>query len=622
MKRLSKLVLSAILACSLFGCGQQSASGVKDGEFSAVEQGFGGEVKVTLKVSGGKVEDVQIDASKETPDRGGVAAETLAQEIKDRQSPNVDAISGSTITSDAIIKAAKSAFEQAGFKSEAAVEQKGEDETVDTDVLVIGMGASGTMAALAASESGAKVIGVEATDVLGGFGNAAQGMFAIGSKLQEERYGDNMQTDEKYWYEYMQDHNSQLGNGKLIRTFVAEAKNTVAYCLDNGVQFYLSEMPQQIAHFDTDVVYHRWNGAEPFKHFAEKLEEDGVEVLYNTTAQELIADADGNVVGAICEKKDGGKLTVNAKSVVVSTGSFAANQELMKEALGETVYNNAMVIKGNPLPGIEMMWDKGAAKGELLTMNHGVVTMGAGEETVSQLTLNSPILWVNSEGKRFMNEDLLKDTVEFSSAVVAQGGLAYTIIDQTTADRWTDTTQPNTGSWVHYWDRFGIKDENGKPTIYHAPIAKETWDADWQAMEEAGAGKICQTLDEAAEFIGCDKETLKETVANYNAFVAAGKDTEFFKDPADLTDTVETGPFYVTCGHSGVLGALGGVNTTEKLEVLTDDYKVIKGLYATGNNVSGVSVAAYQNVEGVGLGFSLTSGRLAGKAAAEFAGEQ
>lgn len=618
MKKFGKLMLSTMLACSLFGC-TQKAGGAKDGEFSANEKGFGGDIKVTLKVSGGKVEDVTIDASKETPDKGGAAAEQLAKEIKEKQSPNVDVVSGSTISSKAIIKAAKSVFEQAGLKVENTAAKKGEDETVDTDVLVVGMGASGTLAALAASEAGAKVIGVEATDVLGGFGNAAQGMFAIGTELQKERYGDHMQTNEEYWYEFMQDHNSQLGNSSLIRRFVSEAKNTVAYCLEKGVKFYLSEMPQQIAHFNTDVIYHRWGGAEPFKHFAEQLEKDGVEVKYNTTAKELITDKDGNVVGAICEKQDGGKLTVNAKSVIVATGSFAANQELMKETLGDTVYNNAMVIKGNQLPGIEMMWDKGAAKGELLTMNHGVVTKGAGEETVSQLSLNTPILWVNSQGQRFMNEDLLKDTVEFSSAVVAQGGLAYTIFDQTTAERWTDTTQPNTGSWVHYWDRFGIKDENGKPTLYHAPIDKDTWNADWKALEDANAGKICQTLDEVAEFIGCDKETLKETIAKYNTFVKNGSDTDFFKDPQDLTYIVENGPFYVTCGHSGVLGALGGVNTTDKLEVLTDDYKVIKGLYATGNNVSGVSVAAYQNVEGVGLGFSLTSGRLAGQAAAEYA---
>lgn len=618
MNRMGKVFLSTALACCLFGCTNNSTSGVKDGEYSASEKGFGGDVTVTLNVKLGKVDTVTINAGEETPDKGGQAAIELTKQIQEKQSPNVDVVSGSTITSEAIIKAAKSAFEQAGFTDDTST-TKGEDETADTDVLVIGMGASGTLAALTASENGAKVIGVEATDVLGGFGNAAQGMFAIGTDLQKERYGENgLQTNEEYWYEYLQDHNNQLGNGKLIRKFVEEAKNTVAYCLDHDVKFYLSEMPQQIAHFDTDVVYHRWGGAEPFKHFEKYLDKQGVDIRYNTTATELISDDDGNIIGAICEKKDGGKLTINAKAVILSTGSFAANQDLMEETLGETVYNNAMIIKGNQLPGIDMMWDKGAARGELLTMNHGVVTQCAGEETVSQLTLNTPILWVNSQGKRFMNEDELKDTVEFSSSVIAQGGLAYTIIDQITADRWTDTTQPNTGSWVHYWDRFGIKDENGNPTIYHAPIPKETWDADWKALEDGDAGKICNSLDEVAEFIGCDPDTLKQTVTNYNTYVKNGYDTEFFKDPEDLKDTIETGPFYVTRGHSGVLGALGGVNTTENLEVLTDQYKVIKGLYATGNNVSGVSTGAYQNVEGVGLGFSLTSGRLAGLAAAEY----
>ena len=153
MKKFGKLILSVMLACSLLGC-TQKASGAKAGEFSASEKGFGGDIKVTLKVSGGKVEDVTIDASKETPDKGGIAAEQLAKEIKEKQSPNVDVVSGSTISSEAIIKAAKAAFEQAGLKVEETAAKKGEDETVDTDVLVIGMGASGTLAALAASEAG------------------------------------------------------------------------------------------------------------------------------------------------------------------------------------------------------------------------------------------------------------------------------------------------------------------------------------------------------------------------------------------------------------------------------------------------------------------------------------
>ena len=291
----------------------------------------------------------------------------------------------------------------------------------------------------------------------------------------------------------------------------------------------------------------------------------------------------------------------------------------MKEVLGEEVYNNAMVMAGAELPGLEMMWNVGAAKGDLLTMNHGVVTMNA-DEKVSELTLNTPILWVNREGKRFMNEDLLKDTVHFSSAVVAQGGVAYTIVDQATVDRWTDMSQENTGTWIHYWDQHGIVDENGEPTIYHAPMDIDTWNAGFDALTAAGEGGVFDTIEEAAAFIGCDADDLQETIDNYNTYVENGYDEEFFKDKEDLVYSVKEGPYYVTKGHSGVLGALGGVNTNELLEVLRDDQSVIGNLYATGNNVSGISHGAYQDVEGVGLGFSLTSGRLAGAHAAENAG--
>lgn len=118
----------------------------------------------------------------------------------------------------------------------------------------------------------------------------------------------------------------------------------------------------------------------------------------------------------------------------------------------------------------------------------------------------------------------------------------------------------------------------------------------------------------------CCTDDLEATIANYNTAVETGEDTEFFKDKESLVYTVSDGPFYVTKGHSGILGALGGVNTDENLNVLNEQNKTIRNLYATGNNVSGISIGAYQNVEGVGLGFSLTSGRLAGAAAAENAG--
>ncbi len=619
--------IAAALACALAvtGCSSStSSSSVKDGTYSATGTGFGnGEVPVTITVENGVITEATVDGSTQSDGYGKDAADGLAKEIVDGQTWDIDVVSGATATRNAVADAAKEAMKQAGFDVDNLTASKdvGEDEELTTDVLVIGMGASGSVAALKAAESGAKVVGVEATEVLGGFGNAAQGMFAVGSVEQKDRYGENGETtDEEYWYNHFTENQSNLGNAKLTRTFIAEAKNTVSYMLNHGVGFFLSAQPQQIAHFDTEVVYHRWNNANPFVYLGQALEENQVDIHYGTTATALLTNDDGDVVGAACTKADGGTLTIHANAVIVSTGSFAGNPELMSATLGEETYANSMVLAGAELPGLDMMWEVGAAQGNLLTMNHGVVTLGADDEVVSQLTLNSPILWVNNQGKRFMNEDLLKDTVEFSSAVVAQGGYAYTIVDQTTVDRWTDESQENTGTWVHYWDRFGIVDENGNPTVYHAPISKEDWKAGFDALAEANEGGVFDTLEEAAEFIGCDVEDLQETITNYNSYVENGKDEEFFKSKESLVYKVSEGPYYVTKGHSGVLGALGGVNTTDDLEVLDAKNQVIKGLYATGNNVSGISYGAYQDVEGVGLGFSLTSGRLAGAAAAERCG--
>ena len=623
-KKLMTGLLTCVMSISLFGCASTAGAGsdngaVKDGTYTATAKGFeNGDVSVTITVEGGKITKADVDSSSQSAGFGKDAADGLAKEIVEAQSGDIDVVSGATATRDAVSEAVEDCMKQAGFNTDKAA---GEDETIDTDVVVVGMGASGTTAALRAAEGGASVVGIETTESLGGFGNAAQGMFAVGSVEQKARYGeDGETTDEEYWYKHFTERDNNIGNAKLIRTFIGEAKNTVSYMLNHGVGFFLSKTAQQIAHFDTEVVYHRWNNANPFEYLGSALEDNNVDVHYSTTAEKILVDKDGNATGVECTKKDGGKLTVNAKSVIISTGSFANNADLMKETLGEDVYENCNVMAGTYAPGVDMMWDAGADRGELLTMNHGVTTKGVDDEVVSQLTLNSPILWVNNQGKRFMNEDLLKDTVEFTSAVVAQGGTAYTIVDQTTVDRWTDTTQENTGTWVHYWDRFGIVGEDGEPTIYHAPIAKEDWEAGFKALTDANEGGVFDTLEEAAEFIGCPVEDLEETIKNYNSYVDAGKDDEFYKSADSLKYKVSEGPYYVTKGHAGVLGALGGVNTNEKHQVLNENHEIIQNLYATGNNVSGISAGTYQDVEGVGLGFSLTSGRLAGIEAARNAG--
>ena len=617
-----KKTLSLVLCALLMLCALPALSET----YSVTESGFGGDVTLTLTVENGAVTNVEIVGLSETADLGGKAMPALAEAILEAQSPYVDAYTGATMTSTAVLAAAEKAFAEAGIAVEAPEVEKGEDETTSCDVVVVGMGASGTFAAVSAAENGAKVIGIEMSQGLGGMGNAAQGMFAIDSVLQKEKYGDDLGSDQEYWFNHIYDRTQFLGNAQLIRTLVGESADTVQYVLDHDIAMFLSPQPQQIAHFDETIVYHRWNDTQPFVHMAEYLEKNAVDIRYGTHADKLEPAGDGTW-NVICTKEDNGTLTVNAKAVIMSTGSFAGNEEMMRETLGDDVYEAAFVIGGMDGTGLQMLYDNGAAKGELLTMNHGVgpkaasTPDGGGIKVATQLTMNTPCLWVNRQGKRFMNEDLLKDTVEFSSAVLAQGGYAYTIVDEATVNRWADDSYENTGSWIHYWDHNGILDEDGNHTIYHAPISKEDFLADFEILAETGDGIVAQTIEEAAAFIGCDVETLKTTVENYNSYVKAGKDEEFFKSAESLLWTVEEGPFYVTKGYNAVLGALGGVNVTEKLEVLTGADEIMPGLYATGNNLSGISVAAYQNVEGVGLSTALTTGRLAGQFAAEYAAE-
>lgn len=602
-----KTALSAVLASAMiFGAAMASAE-----TYSASAKGFGGDVTVTVTVEDGKIAAAEAAGISETPALGGAAMPQLCEAIVANQTPYVDTVSGATLTSNAVIEAAAAALAQAGLTFEKAEVVKGEDEVADCDVLVIGMGASGTTAALSAAENGAKVIGVESSTTLGGMGNAAQGMFAIGTTLQQERYGDDLGSDEEYWFNKYMEQSNELGNAALIRTFVGEAKNTVQYLLDHDINVYLSKTAQQVAHFDETIIYHRWNNTQPFVHFQEYLDKNGVDIRWNTTATQLLTDEAGAVVGAVCTREDGSQLTVNAKAVIVSTGSFAGNESMMREALG-TAYDNVSIMGGCDGSGLEMMYAVGAAKGELLTMNHGVGPKSRDLEVATELTMNTPCLWVNNQGKRFMNEDLLKDTVEYSSAVLAQGGYAYTIVDQATVDRWADASYENTGSWIHYWDQNGIIGEDGERTIYHAPIDKDAFLRDFETLTATGDGIVANTIEEAAAFVGCSVEDLQNTIDTYNGYVKAGKDDQFFKSAEDLLWTVEEGPFYVTKGYNAVLGALGGVNTNELLQVVDSTNTPISGLYATGNNVSGMSVAAYVNIEGTGLGFALTSGRLAG----------
>lgn len=644
MKNVKKLVClaiaTAILTGSLTSCtsnnttvgddSSNSNGGYIAGTYSSTVDGFGGKMVVEVEFSETEIKSVTIKSNSETDGIGSNAIEKLPDEITSAQSTSVDTVGGATVSSNAIKTAVNDCIVQAGGNITTKEITKGDDEEITVDVAVIGMGAAGTMAAISASQNGAKVIGVEMAGSIGGNGLAAQGMFATGTSLQEER-GEVIDNNEEYWFNRFMTINSWLSDAALTRTFISEAKNTVDWLTELGVPVYLSDVPQQIGHNNEQLIYHRWantnvseddekywSTSNTFELMENHLNNLGVELRTNTTATKLLTNDLGEVTGLLATKADGSILTINASSVIVATGGYSGNEEMVKEALGNA-YGTVEVMPGRDGSGIQMCYEVGAAEdGTNVLLNHGLSTGVRDEKyngAIEEILLNTPILWVNKLGQRFMPEDLINDTVLYSSAVLAQGGSTYTIIDQATLEQFTKEIPLE----IHYWDRNGIVDENGNKTYYHAPLDLDTFNSDLDILVEAGMAYKAETIEELAKFIGCDVSTLSNTITTYNGYVKNKSDEQFFKDPKNLLYTIENGPYYCVKGVNQSLGSVGGVDINSNIEAISTEGKVIPGLYVPGANAGGISDGAYVNVEGAALGFALTSGRLAGSNAAKYA---
>jgi fumarate reductase flavoprotein subunit len=243
------------IAAMLCGAASVAVAAVTAGTYEGAAEGKLSTVKaaVTLDASG-KITDVKIDASHETPTLGGVAAKQMAPAIVEHQSYAVDGVSGATVSSNAIRKAVAAAIEKAGADPKKydvkVVKKAGKDETMSADVVVVGAGASGTAAALAAAENGVKVIVLEKNPAAGGAGKLASGLFAVESSLQKEKYKNDPKmlselTREKLYTQLM-DYNHYLNNAQLTRRIIDQSPSTIDWLQKYGAKLELIDWnPQQ-----------------------------------------------------------------------------------------------------------------------------------------------------------------------------------------------------------------------------------------------------------------------------------------------------------------------------------------------------------------------------------------
>lgn len=619
-----RLAAAAALLCGISTVAFAAVAAPVAGTYEGKAQGKLSTVTASVKLDqAGRIADIRLDVSGETPALGGAAARTMAHAMVEGQSFAVDAVTGATITSEAIRDAVKAAIAASGAdlsKYDVKVAKKaGPDETLSADVVVVGAGASGTAAALAAAESGAKVIVLEKGPAPGGAGQIASGLFAVESSLQKAKFRDDPkllgELTAKNLYSQLMDYNHYLSNARITKRVIGMSGSTVDWLQNYGAKLELIDWNPQQGQNPYPIrwrIYHRYvDNFAAFRNMYASLDKLGGRLITGARAYDLTQDADGSVTAVIAEKGDGAKLTIKTKALVLATGGYGGDEKRLAEKMESANLTNRIAWSNNG-EGLDMAWKAGADKmGENHALIHaceidGLTTSSAGthgmvDANLLVRVLKTPLMWVDASGRRFGNEEHIYDTVYWANVAYSVGGKYFTIVDASTLDAYTADKLPFEVSGA------GPANPEGK--------------GDFRVlMEEAvrqGVAFKGDTLEALAKNAGFSPAFVKE-VADYNQAVRSGDDP-FGKPREFLKFTVEKGPFYALRAKVVSLSTLGGVRVDENMQALDKNLKPIGGLYAVGNNAYGFySTPSYPPYQGLALGFAYNSGRIAGMEAAKY----
>ena len=631
-KSVSALAMAAVIAVSLFGygCGAKPASTSSDagvsGDFTGTAKGFGGDVSVTLTLTDGAITGCTAEGKEETQGVGSEAIAKMPGEIAESGSIAVDGVSGATITSTAIKEAAAAALTAAGLNPDdykTAVENNAtaEDSTVDADVVVVGAGGAGMTAAITAAAEGKTVVILESQSMVGGNSVRATGGMNAGKtvyqdenefgesagvektlKTAAEKYADNetitalAKTVSEQWAAYqanptgyfdsvaLMELDTMIGgkginDPELVETLCANSADAIDWLDEHGITLH------NVSSFGGASVkrIHRPVNAEgktvsvgsymnPL--LQENCEKAGVKMMLDTTATEILTDANGAAVGVKATGASGETVTVNAKAVVLASGGFGANLDMVvkyKPELKGFMTTNAPGIQGQ---GIEMAQAIGAATVDMDQIQiHPTVEANTAALITEGLRGDGAIL-INEEGQRFIDEVGTRDVA--SAAEIAQtGSYSWLVVDQAMADA---------------------------SSVIQGYIKK--------GYTVTGA-----TYEELGKAMGVDAAAFAETMEKWNGYVEAKNDPDFGR--TSFANPLNTAPYYAVKVTAGVHHTMGGLKINANTEVLNEKGEVIPGLFAAGEVAGGVHGA--NRLGGNAVADFTVFGRIAGAAASDYA---
>ena len=587
-------VLCGFCAAAMLLTGCQSSSstaasqaGSASGEVQQVAtgsaKGIEGDVVVEVTADSTRIYSIEVIEQNETEGIGSVAVEKIPGMIVESQSLLVDGIAGCTVTSDAIKNAVRSALEAMGIDAApfdveptAGGDAERTDETLECDVVVVGAGGAGLIAAAQAAENGASVIILEKMPIVGGNSlKATGGMNAAGTEYQAALGITDSGVAE--FIEDTMNGGHQINDLDLVTTMAENSAEAVDWLASIGAPLPKVEATGGTVH---KYLHEPEDGSAVGSYLVDKLskqvEKMGVQLFLETEATEILME-NGAAAGVLAQSADT-NYTIHAKAVVLATGGFGANYDMMtqyNESLAGAVTTNHAGATGD---GITMGVAVGADTVDMEQIQlHPTVYQETGL-LVSESVRSMGGILVNSSGKRFCNDLATRDAVS-AAELEQEGSYAYIIFDQRVVDDLASTKK-----YI----------QNG------LTVQADTYEGLAEAMGLTG--------DAVSNFVS--------TMETWNASVAAGVDEEFGRNNG-MDEDLSTAPYYAIKIAPGIHHTMGGLKINTEAQVISTEGEAIPGLYAAGETTGGVHGG--NRIGGNAVCDFVVFGRIAGVNASDYA---
>ena len=665
---MSGVTASALAACN---AGSSSSTAASTGEaiytpgtYTGTATGIG-EVKVTMTFSETAITDVVIDASNETESIGGVAAPTLKDALMAAQSTEIDNISGATITTNAVKKAAASCIEQAmgvhtaggdtaasssdedWLGTEPEIDESKVAKTVDVDVAVVGCGIAGVAACRSVAEDGGLVAAFEKADGP----QCRSGEYAVINGKVQAKWGRDTWTREQI--DDIIDSHMVESTYRCKRSIMSKWAHNIGDAFDWWVEanpdLYYAEttrsaIPDESAdnfiipifyplpeHYDwkqerfpcypTSVEFKPDQHVTVEANMQKAVDTGNVQTFYGCFVEKLIMD-NGRCVGLYARDAATGEyIKCNAsKGVILSTGDYSQNTKMLKHFCPEVIENNIQClftnvdVEGNFTnqgDGIQLgMWAGAQVQQSHAPMIHH---MGGGADLAGVGVMgNAGFLNLDLNGKRFMNEDLPGQQLE-NQVELQKNRESWQIFDS----NWPEQLpyMPAAHGGACYYEDYASEDEGPKNNTtyrnYKSPYQLEAAVADGRAVK-------ADTLEELVAKIYPDdtaaQQTALDSIQRYNELAKAGYDEDFHKSASRMW-AVENGPFYADKFTTALLlVCIGGLESDEDCHTFDADRNVIPGLYVAGNIQGNRFATEYPiGLKGVSHSMAMYYGYVAGK---------